>query len=179
MKLICRLYYGNFVTFDMIDGIDIKLTTAITKWYIVRYFIKIQRKHTHMPTSTEKGFSISKWESKYLKCRYRAHRNKVAAAQPAIDCTAPAERPHVRFKKKKALSEDRRQIRIIRENLRVLNTTAEIMNNDVLPKQSSSKVGDIESRPITATLKRNTHILLQWFLHKFGNYIPWWAEISY
>ncbi len=30
-----------------------------------------------MPTSTQTGFSTSKWESKYLRCRFRAHRNKV------------------------------------------------------------------------------------------------------
>ena len=139
---------------------------------------------------------------------------QVGSAKPAIDCREPPDRPHVRYKNKKALEEERRQIRIIHENLRLLNKTAEIMNESILTIPSSSPTITITQtttdndtsatvlptpdpsvspsnvktsrprktrtkRPITAMMKRNTHILLQWFLRKFGNYVPWWAEVQY
>lgn len=34
-------------------------------------------------------------------------------------------------------------------------------------------------RPLTARLKRNTHIIFHWFIQRFGSYVPWWAEINY
>lgn len=34
-------------------------------------------------------------------------------------------------------------------------------------------------RPLTARLKRNTHIIFHWFIQRFGRYVPWWAEINY
>ncbi|CAL8142778.1 unnamed protein product [Orchesella dallaii] len=183
-----------------------------------------------MPVSTERhsGFSVSKWELKYLRCRYAAHRNKIAAAKPAIDAKAPPERPHVRYKKKKALDEERRQVRVVQENLRLLDRTMNIMASTDMPTQFSkarstsssnlsspyslhqlqhppnnpsltrtSSLRDVEKcsslssastskrqnkydeRPLTARLKRNTHIIFHWFIQRFGKYVPWWAEINY
>ena len=131
-----------------------------------------------------------KCKKKYLNvCIFQ-----VAAAKPAIDSQPPDQRPHVHQKNKKALKEERRQTQIYSENLRILTKTAEIMgvsDYSITPTARSSKVRiglspkskpikvSKTTRSITGLMKRNTHVVLQWFLHKFGNYVPWWAQVSY
>lgn len=137
----------------------------------------------------------------------------------------PAERPHVKYKRKKAIQEERRQLQVVKENLRLLERTMDIMISSDVPTQfsntrspfivstdkvtsncslkvspgiqisnqgntlssSSSSTSKLASkkadkyfdRPLTARLKRNTHIIFRWFIQRFGKYVPWWAEINY
>jgi hypothetical protein len=108
---------------------------------------------------------------------------KVATTGPAIDAETPMDRPHVRHKGKKALNERKRQIDVMQENLRILNRTAEIMSSVEIfetpgPNPHASPRCS-RQRKTTAVSKRNAQLLFQWFIHKFGKYVPWWAHINY
>jgi hypothetical protein len=70
--------------------------------------------------------------------------------------------------------EHRRQITIMQENLRILNRTAEIMNLD-----QDHPVWKSHPQDFTSMTRRNARIIFQWFIHKFGKYVPWWAQINY
>lgn len=61
--------------------------------------------------------------------RYNSHREKVKSAGPAIDFAAPRSRPHVTLKHKKKQKELERKTEIEKENVRLLQKLAVIMNS--------------------------------------------------
>lgn len=76
--------------------------------------------------------------------------------------------------------EQRRQIIVMQENFRVLNRTAEIMNcSDPVYSNSLVSSKSTKNKELTSVTKKNIHVIFQWFIHKFGKYVPWWAHINY
>lgn len=72
---------------------------------------------------------------------------QIASAKPAIDDKPPPERPHVNYKKKKALLEERRQVKVVQENLRLLDRTINIMApTDMVTHFSKARTFAVEDK---------------------------------
>ncbi|CAG9566442.1 unnamed protein product [Danaus chrysippus] len=71
---------------------------------------------------------VQPWQDR----RYQDHRAKVSRSRPAVDCSRPAPRPHVRVKADLRRREDERATRLLDDNYRLLQRLAHIMTRNRL-----------------------------------------------
>ncbi|OWR40773.1 hypothetical protein KGM_210143 [Danaus plexippus plexippus] len=60
--------------------------------------------------------------------RYQDHRKKVCRSRPAVDCSRPEPRPHVRVKAARGRRESERAARLLDDNYRLLQRLAHVMS---------------------------------------------------